>query len=220
MGVHRLHLFARRAVLDLPGGASPYQFAVRAGFARHPRELRSHAGDRCAVSLPYPQGLYDVGGDRRHRRRPAGADHFDRFARRARFPALGRRSGDARTWRRRCAVWWVYRHHHLFGRARPVLRHQSAILVFLDRPPSGRGGDAPAERRSWGPWSDLPNGSGAPHMSAPALSTRMVNKRFGQLAVARDISISIPRGERYALIGPNGAGKTTLINLMTGTVRP
>ena len=57
-------------------------------------------------------------------------------------------------------------------------------------------------------------------MTAPALSTRMVNKRFGQLVVARDISISIPRGERYALIGPNGAGKTTLINLMTGMLRP
>jgi branched-chain amino acid transport system ATP-binding protein len=57
-------------------------------------------------------------------------------------------------------------------------------------------------------------------MTAPALSTRLVNKRFGQLVVARDISIAIPRGERYALIGPNGAGKTTLINLMTGLLRP
>ena len=57
-------------------------------------------------------------------------------------------------------------------------------------------------------------------MTAPALSTRGVNKRFGQLVVARDISISVPRGERYALIGPNGAGKTTLINLMTGMLRP
>jgi branched-chain amino acid transport system ATP-binding protein len=57
-------------------------------------------------------------------------------------------------------------------------------------------------------------------MSSPALATRTVNKSFGRLVVARDISISIPRGERYALIGPNGAGKTTLINLMTGMVRP
>ena len=57
-------------------------------------------------------------------------------------------------------------------------------------------------------------------MTTPALSTKNVNKRFGQLVVARDISISVPRGERYALIGPNGAGKTTLINLMTGMLRP
>jgi ABC-type branched-subunit amino acid transport system ATPase component len=53
-----------------------------------------------------------------------------------------------------------------------------------------------------------------------ALSTQGVDKSFGSLVVARDISISLPQGERYALIGPNGAGKTTLINLMTGMLRP
>jgi branched-chain amino acid transport system ATP-binding protein len=57
-------------------------------------------------------------------------------------------------------------------------------------------------------------------MSTFALETRGLCKSFGQLQVAREISISIPRGERYALIGPNGAGKTTLINLMTGMLKP
>jgi ABC-type branched-subunit amino acid transport system ATPase component len=38
--------------------------------------------------------------------------------------------------------------------------------------------------------------------------------------VAQNISLTLPRGVRYALIGPNGAGKTTLINLMTGMLRP
>ncbi|TAK83661.1 MAG: ABC transporter ATP-binding protein [Betaproteobacteria bacterium] len=52
------------------------------------------------------------------------------------------------------------------------------------------------------------------------LSTRNLNKSFGSLVVAQDISISVPRGARYALIGPNGAGKTTLINLVTGMLRP
>ena len=52
------------------------------------------------------------------------------------------------------------------------------------------------------------------------LSTRNLDKSFGSLVVAQGISISVPRGERYALIGPNGAGKTTLINLMTGMLRP
>ena len=56
-------------------------------------------------------------------------------------------------------------------------------------------------------------------MSA-ALSTRGLDKRFGSLVVARDISFELPFGARYALIGPNGAGKTTLINLMTGMLRP
>ena len=57
-------------------------------------------------------------------------------------------------------------------------------------------------------------------MTAPVLATRGLNKRFGQLVVAKDINIALPRGVRYALIGPNGAGKTTLINLMTGMLSP
>jgi len=57
-------------------------------------------------------------------------------------------------------------------------------------------------------------------VTAPVLATRGLNKRFGQLVVAKDINIALPRGVRYALIGPNGAGKTTLINLMTGMLAP
>lgn len=56
-------------------------------------------------------------------------------------------------------------------------------------------------------------------MSAPALSTRGLNKRFGSLVVANEINFELPQGVRYALIGPNGAGKTTLINLMTGMLK-
>jgi branched-chain amino acid transport system ATP-binding protein len=59
-----------------------------------------------------------------------------------------------------------------------------------------------------------------PRVSAPALSTRGLDKSFGSLVVARDIALELPQGERYALIGPNGAGKTTLINLITGMVAP
>jgi branched-chain amino acid transport system ATP-binding protein len=57
-------------------------------------------------------------------------------------------------------------------------------------------------------------------VSTPALHTRSLDKNFGSLIVARNIAISLPPGERYALIGPNGAGKTTLINLITGMLRP
>jgi branched-chain amino acid transport system ATP-binding protein len=53
-----------------------------------------------------------------------------------------------------------------------------------------------------------------------ALATRGLSKAFGSLSVARDITINLPVGARYALIGPNGAGKTTLINLMTGMLSP
>ena len=60
------------------------------------------------------------------------------------------------------------------------------------------------------------SGAGA----APVLSTRGLEKSFGSLVVAREISVAVPPGVRYALIGPNGAGKTTLVNLVTGMLRP
>ena len=57
-------------------------------------------------------------------------------------------------------------------------------------------------------------------MSETVLATRGLQKAFGSLVVAGDISIALPRGARHALIGPNGAGKTTLINMLTGMLRP
>lgn len=56
--------------------------------------------------------------------------------------------------------------------------------------------------------------------SVNALVTGHLNKAFGKLVVADDISLALPQGARHALIGPNGAGKTTLINLMTGVLPP
>ena len=56
-------------------------------------------------------------------------------------------------------------------------------------------------------------------MSTLALATRGLDKSFGSLGVARNVTLEVPRGERYALIGPNGAGKTTLLNLITGMLK-
>ena len=53
-----------------------------------------------------------------------------------------------------------------------------------------------------------------------ALETRGLEKKFGGLAVTRDLSLQIQGGARHALIGPNGAGKTTVVNLLTGVIRP
>jgi branched-chain amino acid transport system ATP-binding protein len=53
-----------------------------------------------------------------------------------------------------------------------------------------------------------------------ALETVALSKRFGGLAVTRDLSLRLEPGARHALIGPNGAGKTTAINLLTGVLRP
>jgi branched-chain amino acid transport system ATP-binding protein len=57
-------------------------------------------------------------------------------------------------------------------------------------------------------------------VSALALSARGLDKSFGSLVVAKNVTLELPPGERYALIGPNGAGKTTLINLITGMIEP
>ena len=53
-----------------------------------------------------------------------------------------------------------------------------------------------------------------------ALEVQAMNRSFGALPVARDVSLSLERGARHALIGPNGAGKTTLVNLITGVLKP
>ena len=57
-------------------------------------------------------------------------------------------------------------------------------------------------------------------MSAPALETRGLARRFGGLVATEDVSMRLEQGARHALIGPNGAGKTTLVNLLTGTLKP
>ena len=57
-------------------------------------------------------------------------------------------------------------------------------------------------------------------MSAPALETKSLSKKFGALAVSQDIDFKLESGARHALIGPNGAGKTTFVNLVTGVLAP
>jgi branched-chain amino acid transport system ATP-binding protein len=53
-----------------------------------------------------------------------------------------------------------------------------------------------------------------------ALEVRSLDKSFGGLRVAANISFAVEPGERRLIIGPNGAGKTTLFNLITGEIAP
>ncbi|GGC72563.1 ABC transporter ATP-binding protein [Chelatococcus reniformis] len=48
------------------------------------------------------------------------------------------------------------------------------------------------------------------------LDVAAVSKSYGPLAVLKDVSLDVHRGEIFAIIGPNGAGKTTLFKVMTG----
>jgi branched-chain amino acid transport system ATP-binding protein len=52
------------------------------------------------------------------------------------------------------------------------------------------------------------------------LETRGLNKHFGGIVAANEVSLRIEKGARHALIGPNGAGKTTVVNLLTGVLKP
>ena len=45
-------------------------------------------------------------------------------------------------------------------------------------------------------------------------------KSFGDIAIIRDLNLSVAQGERHALIGPNGAGKSTTFNLISGYITP
>src|SRR6476469_7078987 len=47
-----------------------------------------------------------------------------------------------------------------------------------------------------------------------------VVKRFGDLTAVDDLSLTVNKGEFFAILGPNAAGKTTTIRIMTGLIKP
>jgi branched-chain amino acid transport system ATP-binding protein len=52
------------------------------------------------------------------------------------------------------------------------------------------------------------------------LEIRNLNKSFGAIVVADDITLEVDEGEALGIIGPNGAGKSSLFNLVAGNLRP
>ncbi len=45
-------------------------------------------------------------------------------------------------------------------------------------------------------------------------------KKFGDLVAVNDLSLTIPRGEFFAVLGPNAAGKTTTLKILAGLMKP
>lgn len=45
-------------------------------------------------------------------------------------------------------------------------------------------------------------------------------KKFGELVAVNDLSLSVKRGEFFAVLGPNAAGKTTTIKVLAGLMKP
>ena len=67
-----------------------------------------------------------------------------------------------------------------------------------------------------------PAGSGVLGQARPlrGLSARNLMKRYGAVAAADDVSLTLEPGTVTALVGPNGSGKTTVLRLLAGAVRP
>ena len=53
-----------------------------------------------------------------------------------------------------------------------------------------------------------------------ALEAIGIEKRFGAVLAASNVSLSLGMNEVLGIIGANGAGKTTLLNIVTGYIQP
>ncbi len=54
----------------------------------------------------------------------------------------------------------------------------------------------------------------------PAIETRGLTKKFGNLTAVDSVSFSVEKGGIFAFLGPNGAGKTTTIKMLTTLLHP
>ena len=52
------------------------------------------------------------------------------------------------------------------------------------------------------------------------LSGKGLSKKYGDLKVVKDVSLSLKAGEFVCLVGKSGCGKTTLLSLLSGLERP
>ena len=97
----------------------------------------------------------------------------------------------------------LFRREGLF----PALRRVSALSREQQSAAPDRGA---AARLSWA------EARPAAAARTPLLEIEGLTKRFGGVAAADGITLSVQAGELLSVIGPNGSGKTTLFNLITG----
>ena len=57
-------------------------------------------------------------------------------------------------------------------------------------------------------------------MTAIAIHTENLSRRFGATQAVQGLSLQVPRGVVFGFLGPNGAGKTTTIRLLLGLLEP
>lgn len=54
----------------------------------------------------------------------------------------------------------------------------------------------------------------------PALDTKGLTKRYGDLPASGPIDLVVPAGQRVAMLGHNGSGKTTFLRMVAGLLDP
>ena len=54
----------------------------------------------------------------------------------------------------------------------------------------------------------------------PAVLTRGLTKRFGQIVAVDHLDLTVRAGELYGFLGPNGAGKSTTLRMLCGIMEP
>src|SRR4051812_36001598 len=59
-----------------------------------------------------------------------------------------------------------------------------------------------------------------PRSGAVALTVDRLTAGYGEKPVVHNFSLSVRRGERYAIMGPNGSGKSTLLKTFAGRLTP
>jgi ABC-2 type transport system ATP-binding protein len=57
-------------------------------------------------------------------------------------------------------------------------------------------------------------------MTAPAIETHELTRRFGLRTAVEGLTLAIAPGEVFGLLGPNGSGKTTAIRMLCGLLEP
>ncbi len=57
-------------------------------------------------------------------------------------------------------------------------------------------------------------------MTAPAIATDNLTRRFGDLIAVQDVNLRVAPGQFFGFLGPNGAGKSTTIKMLTGLLAP